>query len=172
MLTLEIPRELSEYQGTRPVIIYTDNQSAIRNAHNPQSRSSQCILTKIIRLLGILDRHVEVHWIPARHGVPGDEEADVVAKRAAGWQEKGQGPKTPTPPVLLPLITAQKAVHHSHIMNKQGQEWNPKAHYIAPTRVRQLVRKLEPTPNRRVLDRYGALDKAKLGAALLNYQPT
>ena len=38
-LALEILEEPTEYADARPVIIYTDNQAAIRHAHCPQSRS-------------------------------------------------------------------------------------------------------------------------------------
>ena len=61
LLTLEILGEPSEYQDTWPMIIYTDNQSAIRDAHNSQSRSGQYMLARIIRLLGILHRYIEIH---------------------------------------------------------------------------------------------------------------
>lgn len=81
-LALEILGKLSEFPDIRPVIIYTDNKSAIRNVYSPQSRSGQYMLTKMIRLLGILERHVEIHWIPAYHGVPENKEADMVVKRA------------------------------------------------------------------------------------------
>ena len=60
-LTLEILGKPTEYSDTRPVIIYTDNQSAIRNPHCPQSRSGQYVLTKITRLLRLLNRQVEIH---------------------------------------------------------------------------------------------------------------
>ena len=49
-------------------------------------------------------------------------------------------------------------------MNKWAQGWNPtttNSNSTAPRRVGRRVRKLEPTANRRVLDRYGALDKAR-----------
>lgn len=160
-LALEILGDPSEFQDIRSVIIYTDNQSAIRNAHNPQTRSGQYMLAKIIRLLGILDRQVEIHWISVHQGVSGNEEADTVAKKATGWREKGQGPPAPTSPDLKPLITAQRAVHRFHTMKKWAQEWNLTLPKNNAKQVGRLARKLEPIPNRRVLDRYGALDKAR-----------
>ena len=61
-LALEIlSKEPTEFKDERPVIIYTDNQAAIRNAHCPQSKSGQYMVAKIIRMLGMLNRHVEIH---------------------------------------------------------------------------------------------------------------
>ncbi|EED11533.1 hypothetical protein TSTA_008290 [Talaromyces stipitatus ATCC 10500] len=56
-------------EDTREATIYTDNQAAIRAIHQPGRSSGQYILRRI--------------WVLEHEGVPGNEKADQLAKRAA-----------------------------------------------------------------------------------------
>lgn len=72
----------------REATIYTDNQAAIRATCHPQRSSGQYILRRIARQLDLLrdDRsgwRIRLQWVPGHEGVPGNEEADWLAKLAA-----------------------------------------------------------------------------------------
>ena len=72
-----------------PVEIYTDNQSALKTLRSPKQGSGQYLTKEIIRLLEERRRQgwpTRFYWIPAHIGVPGNEFADEMAKRATGWR--------------------------------------------------------------------------------------
>jgi ribonuclease HI len=75
------------------IVIYTDNQVAIRTSGNPTGRSGAYIIADIVHLIDKLQRgqrlKVEIRWILAHIGVPGNELADSAAKEAAGWTARG-----------------------------------------------------------------------------------
>jgi ribonuclease HI len=80
------------------IVIYTDNQAAIRTSEYPIGRLGAYIIADIVHLIDKLQRgqrlQVEIRWIPAHIGVPGNELADTAAKEAAGWTARGQGTQT------------------------------------------------------------------------------
>ena len=86
-LALDILKDPIEHGDTRPMIIYTDNQAAIRSSHTPHNVSGQYMIKRIINSLGQLNRRLEIHWIPAHLGVPGNEEA---ARLAPGRQRSSR----------------------------------------------------------------------------------
>jgi ribonuclease HI len=76
------------HSDVREATIYTDNQAAIRATCHPQRSSGQYILRRIVRQLDLLRDarsrwRVRLQWVPGHEGVPGNEEADRLAKLAA-----------------------------------------------------------------------------------------
>ena len=72
----------------RAVIVFTDNQAAIRSVANPDSQSGQYILLQILWMIENMRRkgiEPEFHWVPAHIGIEGNERADKAAKEATGW---------------------------------------------------------------------------------------
>lgn len=70
---------------TGDIIIFTDNQAAIRAVHQPKNQSGQFALGWINDELALpSNRKVTIHWIPALKGVPGNKITDQLAKEATG----------------------------------------------------------------------------------------
>jgi len=69
------------------VVIFTDNQAAIRTFQNPLGGSGAYIAADAVSLIDKLqnDRRlkVEIRWVPAHTGIGGNEAADSAAKAAA-----------------------------------------------------------------------------------------
>jgi ribonuclease HI len=82
-------------QRPTKMVIFSDSQAAIRAVQTPKRSSGQFVLSAIynhVRALRSLQQlqtptldtiPIEIRWIPAHVGVPGNETADVEAKLAA-----------------------------------------------------------------------------------------
>ncbi|KAJ5159354.1 zinc knuckle domain protein [Penicillium coprophilum] len=71
-------------------VIFTDNQAALKAIENPRMPSGQIYLEGCLQSLERLTNQgvqVELRWIPAHEGIPGNEIADIFAKTAATTQE-------------------------------------------------------------------------------------
>ncbi|KAG0158136.1 hypothetical protein PDIDSM_5649 [Penicillium digitatum] len=71
------------------VVIFTDNQATLRAIQNPRMPSGQVYLEGCLRLLEWCNDkiQVELRWVPAHEGIPGNEAADMYAKEAATTTE-------------------------------------------------------------------------------------
>lgn len=81
---------LKKGKGCKALTIFTDSQAAILSSHRPAQQPGQYILRLIVGFLRWLHYRgvrVEIRWIPAHIGVPGNEKADVLAKEATGWRK-------------------------------------------------------------------------------------
>ena len=109
----------TQIQNLWAVNIYVDNQAAIRASANPGRQSGQYLLKEIVqgidRLRGAGIR-VQIHWIPAHVGVPGNEEADRAAKTAA------QGPRTYSREVFYMLATCKQKLR-KRVFRQWAKEW-------------------------------------------------
>ncbi|EFY94018.2 zinc knuckle [Metarhizium robertsii ARSEF 23] len=97
-LALQIAQEDRNRGSIREkVLIYTDNQAAVRSVARPRGESGSYLLQDITRRMQELQAQgltVEDRWIPAHTGIHGNEAADQAAKNATGWRKKGPpGPK-------------------------------------------------------------------------------
>ena len=72
--------------GPRELIIFTDNQAALKTMKYPEYGPGQFVLRKIIPLITSLKStglSITFRWIPAHRGVEGNEIADELAKAGA-----------------------------------------------------------------------------------------
>src|SRR4029077_4708792 len=79
-------KETTRVRAFRKVTIFTDSQAAIRAVKRPNSPSGQSIIVAIrdfIREFRAAGGELNIRWIPAHNGTPGNEAADKAAKDAA-----------------------------------------------------------------------------------------
>lgn len=70
-LALGLALDETKSYPTTPVLIFTENQSAIKAVNNPQGKSGQFLIEEIFTKARKLPLPLAIHWIPAHVGVPG-----------------------------------------------------------------------------------------------------
>ncbi|GMG55441.1 unnamed protein product [Aspergillus oryzae var. brunneus] len=128
---------------TRPATVFVDSQAAIQAVRNPQRPSGQYILGEIyyiVRRYNMQGR-VQIRWIPAHIGVPGNEAADEAAREDI--QKAGE---------TICLAAAAKRQIRRRIKDRWTREWKAE-------KTGRTTHKLVEIPNKRVLDLYKGLPK-------------
>ncbi|KAL3965699.1 hypothetical protein ACCO45_000007 [Purpureocillium lilacinum] len=131
------------------VIIYTDNQAAIRSSAKPKGKSGAYLLKKIVSQTTTLQEHnlpIEIRWVPAHTGVQGNEDADRAAKEATGWRKRGAPEsRAEMPTELYSLRSTRKTWTHKEAHKTWATRW------IAEKRGRTSYR-YTPKPTKRSYD--------------------
>lgn len=145
-LALQIAQEDRNRGNIRKkVLIYTDNQAAIRSLARPTGKSGTYLLQDITRRMQELRAQglaLEIRWIPAHKGIHGNEAADRAAKEATGWRQRGPpGSRALQPPVLHSLKSTLKLWSRRVVNDRWRTQWQQE------TRGRATFRHTpEPTP--------------------------
>jgi ribonuclease HI len=159
LVGLALALELAQEAGCE-AIIFTDNQGALKTLQNPREASGQHIVRHVLELLNGLIEQVALHWIPAHRGIPGNEEADRLAKEATGWRADGsRGHRAPTFPPLQPLQSAVTRWARAKAKEDWKNEWAKAKHG-------HQLRQLLPEVDRKSLQLYSGLSK-ELSAVLI-----
>ena len=156
-LALDIAlRDRAEGYTRSKVLIYTDNQAAIRSAAKPKGKPGAYLLKTIVTQTRDLQEQglpVEIRWVPAHTGVQGNEDADKAAKEATGWRENGtEGPRAERPESLYSLRSTLKTWAHKEANKTWTTRW------AAEERGRSSFR-LTPKPTKGVLQLHDGLSK-------------
>ncbi|OOQ82702.1 putative reverse transcriptase [Penicillium brasilianum] len=157
--------------NSRPtkLVIFSDCQAAIQAVQNPKRSSGQFVLSAIynhVRTLRSLQQTptfdqipIEIRWIPAHVGVPGNETADVEAKLAAtggvgngaDQPRAGDSASGSADGRVLLAATAKRRVRR-RIKERWAQEW-------AKERTGKPNQRLVKAPDKKVLRLFESLSK-------------
>jgi ribonuclease HI len=136
-------------------IIFIDNQAAIKSAHFPKNQSGQYLLLKTVQLINSLREkgiQIQLHWIPAHTGIPGNEAADQAAKEATGLIRRRvrnrviEVDTNITAPRAPGFYLTASAKQHLNAVNKDSwiQDWNLEKHGRA-------LHRIQPQPSPKTL---------------------
>ncbi|KAI3053336.1 hypothetical protein CBS147353_11489 [Aspergillus niger] len=150
----------------RRVVIFTDNQAALRVLQNPGRQSGQFILETILVAIEKARQHeltILFRWILSHRGIDGNEQADTEAKEATGWRqvrtrrdrskEVMTDDTAPRPAHRRLLQTAVKSRIRETVNAKWEHDWRSSPHG-------RTVYELTPTPTKKVLRVHQRLHRA------------
>jgi ribonuclease HI/exonuclease III len=155
-LALQIAQEL---EGCKRVTIFTDNQAAIQAITNPRITSGQYITQRAVaginkaRKMGITPT---IQWIPSHIGIQGNEEVDLLAKEAAGWNQQDRTVQETLRARAYPSFTLRSAKKR-HAKQETARVWGDEWQNGLHGREYYLY---APTPHRKYFDTHGSLKKA------------
>ena len=140
-----------EDNSNQKFLIFTDNQAAITFSEQPKQQSGQYLLQEIALQIESFLCQLEIHWIPAYSGVPGNELADIAAKEATGWRATGP-PSTPshTPPNLPTLTSAYKTAARYRANKQWAENWKTKQYG-------RIIFNLTPEPSASILHKFNTM---------------
>lgn len=148
--------ETDSYPSTS-VLIFTDNQSAIKAINNPQGRSGQFLIEEIYTKARKLPLLQAIHWIPAHVGVPGNEWADKEVKAAAQLSAKRKNKRLLRRKIqrqsLPTLRSGLLRISKKKAQKKWEEEWNTNS------RGRDLY-KVQPKICKKSFQKYKVLPRA------------
>jgi ribonuclease HI len=138
------------------IIIYADNQAAIRTTAKPVGKSGAYLLKEIVRQINKLHAQgntIELRWIPAHTGIHGNEQADEAAKEATGWRKYGPAyPPAEARDGLRALKSTMRTWIHKRVQAEWESDWrqNPKG---------RSSYRYTPKPTAKVLDLHSGRKK-------------
>ena len=129
---IALDRHAATYRAGK-CTVFSDNQAAVKAMANPKYPSGQYILAEAIQAmdkLRDLGWEVQIRWIPAHEGVPGNEMADQTAKEATGYVDAFRAIVDPPPePESLQIMTATtKPTIRLAMQNEWQQAWEVAKH--------------------------------------------
>lgn len=138
-------------------VIFTDSQAALQAIASPQCSSGQHFLLKAVQAIDDFRNRghtLELRWIPAHRGVPGNEAADQAAKSAA-QQHSSTSTVTVThgDPGPQILTTTTKTAIRQAMRDEWDYKWNTAEHG------RDLYR-LGVRPGKRILKTHTGIHRA------------
>ena len=157
VLALEIAETDKQSGNERSrLLIFTDNQAAIRSSARPKGKSGSYLLKAIAdKIQKLLERGLdtEICWIPAHTGIQGNEDTNRAAKEATGWRPNNEtGPRAPEPADLYTLRSTLKTWTHK----KANEAWHTR--WTAEKRGRTSYR-YTPKPTKKTLQLHDSLSK-------------